>query len=221
MLAYAADAPRFAERHRSPSALMLIVGVHAVALGVLMTTKMDVIRGTFTPTAITFVDPVAPPPEPVPPPPEVKQTTARPTESHIEVVPPVVPIGSIGDPIVGPTPIPEIGPIAGAGTAAIPHIPVPDIVRKAAVLATPDWALKPPYPQSKIASEEEAALRLRLTIDDRGRVVAVDPVGAADPAFLASARKHLIAKWRYRPATEDGRAVASSTVITLRFQLEA
>ncbi len=63
-------------------------------------------------------------------------------------------------------------------------------------------------------------LQLRLTIDERGRVTAVDPVGAADPAFLAAARKHIRAHWRYRAATEDGRAVASSTVITLRFQLD-
>ena len=69
-------------------------------------------------------------------------------------------------------------------------------------------------------TEEEAVLRLRLSIDPRGRVTAVEPVGAADPAFLASARSHLLRYWRYRPATEDGRAVASSLVITLRFELE-
>ena len=50
-------------------------------------------------------------------------------------------------------------------------------------------------------------LKLRLSIDHRGRVVAVEPVGRADRAFLAAARRHLIAKWRYKPATEDGRAV--------------
>ena len=66
----------------------------------------------------------------------------------------------------------------------------------------------------------EAVLRLRLSIDERGRVVSVDPVGAADGAFLAAARRHLLAQWRYKPAMEGGRAVATSIVITLRFQLE-
>jgi len=51
-------------------------------------------------------------------------------------------------------------------------------------------------------------------------VVAVDPVGRADPVFLAAARRHLIKNWRYRPASEDGRAIGSSLVITLRFQLD-
>jgi protein TonB len=94
-------------------------------------------------------------------------------------------------------------------------------VRVAARFNTPDWALKPPYPAEKRQLEQEATLKLRLSIDDRGRVIAVEPLGSVDPVFLAAARKHLIAKWRYRPATEDGRAVHSSTVVTLRFELEA
>jgi len=68
--------------------------------------------------------------------------------------------------------------------------------------------------------DEEAVLKLSLTIDERGRVVSVEPVGRADPAFLAAARRHLLAHWRYKPASEDGRAVSSTTVITLRFQLD-
>jgi hypothetical protein len=35
-----------------------------------------------------------------------------------------------------------------------------------------------------------------------------------------SARRHLSAHWRYQPATENGRPVASSTVITLQFRLD-
>jgi protein TonB len=99
--------------------------------------------------------------------------------------------------------------------------PIHDPVRVAARFNTPDWLLKPPYPPSMQAREIEATLKLQLQIDANGRVVAVDPVGRADPAFLEAARRHLIAKWRYKPATEDGRAIASSTVITLRFELEA
>jgi protein TonB len=64
-------------------------------------------------------------------------------------------------------------------------------------------------------------LKLRLTIDPNGRVVAVEPLNRADPVFLQAARRHLLAHWRYKPAMEDGRAVMSTTVITLRFQLDA
>ena len=87
-------------------------------------------------------------------------------------------------------------------------------------LLTPASQLKPPYPASKLLTEEEATLRLRLTIDERGRVIAVEPVGRADSVFLAAARRHLLGHWRYQPASEGGHAVSSSTVVTLRFQLD-
>jgi len=61
---------------------------------------------------------------------------------------------------------------------------------------------------------------LRLSIDERGRVVDVEPVGRADREFVEAARRHLMARWHYTPATDDGRAVASSLTITLRFMLE-
>jgi protein TonB len=98
--------------------------------------------------------------------------------------------------------------------------PRPAPVHLGPQLATPPAELRPPYPQAKLLSEEEAELRLRLTIDERGRVVAVDPVGRADPVFLAAARRHLLAHWRFRPASVDGRAVSSTTTITLKFQLD-
>ena len=93
-------------------------------------------------------------------------------------------------------------------------------VRIAARFNTPSSALRPPYPLDMRRAEEEATLKLRLTIDTRGRVTAVDPVGSANPSFLEAARRHIIRAWRYKPATEDGVAVPSSTVITLSFRLE-
>ena len=135
---------------------------------------------------------------------------------------PVIPLDPAGPVFVDP-PVKDLpaGPIAGTGAQVIPLEPVHAPVRVAARFNTPEWALRPPYPDSKRQLEQEATLKLRLSIDDMGRVIAVEPVGDADPVFLAAARKYLIAKWRYKPATEDGRPVHTSTVITLRFELEA
>ena len=96
------------------------------------------------------------------------------------------------------------------------HVPV----KLGPRFATNAGAIKPPYPLDKMRGEEEATLKLRLTIDARGRVTAVDPVGFADPSFLEAARRHIIRAWRYKPATEDGVAVPSSTVISLSFRME-
>ena len=222
MLAYAANAPRFGERRRSPSALLAIVGLHAVAVGVLMTTKMDLgTNDTFTKTIVDLIKVPPPSPTEAPPPPKSRPMPHNPV-SQVDVLKPIVPIDTAG-PAFEQTPIdqPPVGPMAGTGTEYIPSPPIQPPVRTAARFNTPEWALRPPYPLSKRNAEEEATLKLRLSIDDRGRVVAVQPVGNADPVFLEAARKHLIAKWRYRPATEDGKAIHSSTVITLRFELEA
>ena len=115
-------------------------------------------------------------------------------------------------------------PLGDAGVAVIPEVrqriePLP--ASSGPQLVTPASELKPPYPPSKLLNEEEATLTLRLTIDDTGRVVAVAPVGRTDAAFLEAARRHLLAHWRYKPASEGGRPVASSAVITLRFELNS
>jgi protein TonB len=120
---------------------------------------------------------------------------------------------------------PDFGSGGGTGTSQLPPLPplppTPLGISRDATLLTSPADLRPPYPQSKLIAEEEATLKLRLTIDEQGRVVAVDPVGRADPVFLDSARRHLMAHWRYRPAMKDGQAIPTSIVISLRFQLDA
>jgi len=110
------------------------------------------------------------------------------------------------------------GPVIGSGADPLPA-PDPPLARTGPRFATPDHALRPPYPEEKRRLEQEATLRLKLTIDPRGRVIAVDSVGPANPSFLEAARRHILKAWRYKPATESGKAIASSTVITLKFEL--
>jgi len=217
-----APTPRFGDQRRHPRALMLIVGVHAVAIVAVMTAKMDLpIRIKTPPTIVDFWPEPVPPPEKIPQPPSPKTENPK---STIDRTKPIVTTPTTDDsPTIDTTPIPpDFGKVTGSGTdVGPPYVPPPPMpVVIAARFATPDWLVKPPYPDDKRRLEEEALLKLRLTIDERGRVVVVDPVGRADPSFLASARKHLIAHWKYKPATEDGRPVASTTVVTLRFQLD-
>lgn len=223
MLAYAAH--RRPHRRLSPSALTLIIGGHALAVGWLITAKMEV--NPFVPKTPLTVETIPLPPEPPPPPdPQAEQQPEpRQPSSTITPTPPLYP-PLPSNPVVdsGPpttTVIPDIRPIVEAplGPTIIP-VPPREVAKVAARLATPADLMRPPYPLSKIRGEEEAVLKLRLGIDERGRVVSVDPVGQADAEFLASARKHLTRHWRYRPATEGGQPVASSIVITLRFELQ-
>lgn len=213
MLAYAAKRPVAVDRRPHPNALLAIVAVHVALLAVVTSAKIEFQR---KPDPPIIVDPIPMPPPPPPNPlPHPRQPHPGPTVWHDPAPVPPVP----------QPPLPK-DPTATPGPPYPPQpVPVPQPTRQPAgidaapQLLTPASELRPPYPPAKLINEEEAVLRLRLTIDERGRVVAVDPVGRTDAAFLDAARRHLIAHWRYKPASEDGRSVASSAVITLRFEL--
>ena len=213
MLAYA---PRPETRKLRPATLGLIVIGHAGMLALVMTARSGIVpQYPFTPTVVTLV------PEPTPPPKTEPQVDPKPSPSVFTTVKPIVPPPTPQGPSVAtdPHPLPPLGPIAGSGIA--PTLPPldPPIVRTGPRFATVGDAIRPPYPISKREAGDEASLRLRLTIDERGRVVAVDPVGRADPTFLEAARRHILRAWRYRPAMEGAKAVPSTTTITLKFEL--
>ena len=219
MLAYAANMPRTAGRDRSPKALTLIIAGHALVLAGVLTARPEII-GQITGEKTTVYNVPVPPP---PPPPTDDPLPKRPVtqDSFIPTERPIVDMER-QDPIdiaTGPS-LKDIETVIGSGPTTIFDPPKHVPVKVAARWATSESALKPPYPLDKIRSEEEATLRLKLTIDPRGRVIVVDPVGAADPSFLEAARRHILKAWRYKPATEDGVAVPSTTVISLSFRLE-
>lgn len=222
MLAYAADNPRPASRAGSPKALTLVIAGHAALVMAVLTVKMDVV-GPVIDEIPEIINIRQPPPPPPPPPPtdSTRQSTKAATQqTFIGDTPPKVDMEQL-TPFefdTGAT-LGDIGAVIGSGPTTIDlprHVPV----KIAAVSRTPDSAVKPPYPNDKLRLEEEATLKLKLTIDARGRVTAVDPVGGADPSFLEAARRHIIRAWRYKPATEDGVAVPSTMVVNLSFRLE-
>lgn len=222
MLAYAQSRQRIGERGSSPSTMLLIVGIHIAEVAVAMSMKMVVDRELpEPPIEIELIKEKLPPPKRIKPEPRPKSEPAISTlDRPITIVPRPGPPDETDSRTTLFSPTGEL-----AGGVEIPKLPfvgpiIIEPVRTGPRLNTPESALKPPYPASKLDSQQEAKLRLQLSIDERGRVTAVQPVGSVDRAFFEAARRHLIARWRYRPATVDGSAVPSSTTITLRFELE-
>lgn len=218
MLAYAAGRPRIAASRPSPNAMLAIIAAHVALVAVVMSTRMELSpRLIPKPIEIQLI-PNTPPPEnaikPVPKPHRIFIPTSsdpHPTQtSETRVTESMPAFSNSGD---------SAGPIAEAIIRPT-TIPTPVPVRSGPRLLTPASELRPPYPASKLLTEEEAVLTLRLSIDQRGRVVAVDPLGRADTVFLGAARRYLVAHWRYKPASRDGTPVPSSTIITLKFQLD-
>jgi protein TonB len=209
MLAYA---PRPDRRRFQPSALALIVGAHALAIVAVLTVRMDLPeRWTPTRTEVTLI-PMPPEPAPDPAPP----TDSHPSHRPLDNPRPLVDRLPLPGPTFDPQPLPDPGPLTGNGMGTAP----PPIIRTGPRFVTPEALIRPPYPEEKRRLEQEATLKLRLSIDERGRVVAVEPVGRADPSFLAAARRHILKAWRYKPAMEGDKAMASSTVVTLEFKLD-
>jgi len=222
MLAYAANRPRVGASQSSPNTLLFVACGHIALLAIAMSVKMALPpRITDPPTPFIRISVQKPPP---PRPVDARQPQ-RPTD-RTEHPAPQPPLPTAG-PQLPLDPGPSLGPATGAdpGPVPLPPLPFPPPqpigINRDAQLLTPAPDLRPPYPQSKLLAGEEASLKLRLTIDESGRVVAVDPVGRADPVFLSAARRHLLAHWRYKPAMKDGRAVPTSIVISLRFELDA
>jgi protein TonB len=220
MLAYAARRSA-AGRQSSPNTMLFIIAAHVAALALVMSARMDLPRRIFDPPIKVDSQPAPPKAEPV------RLTTPQPEQRALaEPVAPAPAIVPVADPApieVGTAPAELLpGPVGGgAGSERIePAPPRPTPVSRGALLLTRGDELKPPYPLSKQALGEEATLMLRLGIDERGRVITVDPVGVADRTFAEAARRHIILHWRFRPATYAGRPTTSWTVINLSFQLD-
>jgi protein TonB len=217
-----AKTPGFAEHRRHPNALIIIIGGHAALISAVMLARMDMPTKIIDPgTLIQWIpEPVDPPPQPPDPQPAKPHDPIKSTVDHYKPV--------VETPRPTPTSFdeslpskPDFDRTIGSSLDAGPKIkPIPATpVRTAASSITPDRLLRPPYPADKQRLDEEGSLKLKLFIDERGRVTSVEPVGKVDRSFFESARRHLIANWRYKPATEDGHPVASSMVITLTFRL--
>jgi len=217
MLAYAPHPGRAG----SPRTLLLVAIGHVAALALVLTASSEFItKAPDNPPDVTFIDPIKPPPPP-PPDPRTDQAPIRSSVDRPLVIIPTPTPTPI--PLDDGPPIPDRTPFAGNAAEPTP-LPLPEalppIVRKAARFITPADSIRPPYPDSKRRLGEGASLRLSLSIDERGRVTAVAPVGAADPVFLEAARRHILKRWRYAAASEGGTAIASRITVTLRFELE-
>jgi protein TonB len=196
--------------------MLFIISAHIAAVAVLMSVKLELpTRPIEPPFVVQTIQPKRPEPVDL----QVRPDPAPRTKTGSTFPDLVVPIPS--DPTTTADPLPQLpgpgepGPITEMGPAdAFPIAATP------AVLLTDAALLKPPYPASKLAVGEEADLKVRLTIDAAGKVISVAPVGRADSTFLAAARRHILAHWRYRPAMHDGHGVATTLVITLRFRLD-
>lgn len=209
------------ERRRSPASMAAVIGLHGAALAAVMMfgTYHFVAQKAPTTTVISIPDDEVPPPVPPPPPRQPDQQTPQRVD-RVTATDTIVPTHT--DIITPPTPPAPPSPPAPTGPVRIASTAVPTLppVRHAAMV-DPNYrdALQPPYPRSMEQAERNGSVRVRITIGTDGRVSAIEQLSATDAAFWQVTERQARNRWRFRPATVDGRPVVSTMVMTVTFRI--
>jgi protein TonB len=208
------------QQRLSPTGLGVVVALHVAALGAVALVKgPQFIRELPVRTEVFWVKPeVIPPPDTPPPVVEVQQPRPTVLDRPQQVVQTKAQDSvTYAEPYRPPEPI-ELASGTGTGVADIPDVRVP--VRVGAEF-DPRTIIQPPYPPTEQRAQREGNVRVRVTIGADGRVTAVERLSATSDAFWRATERYALARWRFRPATEDGRPVVSTKVLNLHFQIEA
>jgi protein TonB len=210
------------QKRRSPASLAAVIGLHAAALGAVIAFGTTTFIAQRDKPIDVFNVPITPPPPPdQQPPPEQRQNQPQQHQSRLDTPAEDPPI-STGPPVAGPSqppqpPAGQPGPVRYA-EAATPR--VPDPVRHAAMV-DPNYrdALQPPYPANMERLQRNGSVQVRVTIGTDGRVTAIQQVSATDDAFWRVTERQARSRWRFRPATVDGRPVVSTMVMSVTFRI--
>jgi len=165
------------------------------------------------------------------PPPEPPKDRPRPREEVTRWTAPPIPRpadSTFTAPDRPPVPPPDLGSQASSeevrGVPDVPPVPRPvppppaPIVRRDAVMIAGD--LQPPYPTSEQRAQREGSVVIRVVVGPDGRVKSAEKVRATSDAFYEATERHARARWRFRPATVDGRAVEARKTLTVQFRLD-
>lgn len=207
----------FEQKRGSPTGLVLVVTAHAAVLGALVLIKgPEIIRTINEPIVIRDIR--IPPDPPANPPPETPQS--RPDTNFTRPRPDVdipLPTGPTG-PATEARPIPELT-LRGEEPIRLARLePITPAIRREAQILSGN--LQPPYPALEQRAERGGTVRVLVQIGTDGRVVSVERLAATSDAFWNATRRHALARWRFRPATIDGRPVESTKTMTVHFRIE-
>ncbi len=213
------DGGFFERKSASPTGLALVVLGHAALLGAAILIKgPQFIIPPPVDTQVEFVPlPQAPEPErPV-------QTRPDPAPTPVTLAPPdrIVPTPPRSPFETGVRPA-DPGPLPPIADPLPPRQPDPAPPVRVEAQIDPRFAsaLQPQYPASEQRAQNSGTVRIRVTIGTDGRVRAVARLSATSDAFWAAAERQALTRWRFRPATLDGRPGESTKVMTIHFRIE-
>jgi len=203
------------QKRGSPTGLALVVLLHAAVLSALVLIKgPEFVRQVYGRTVVDTI-PVPPEPAPEPPPDRRSETPQQPTTVTQTTTSLPTINQTIFDNRPSDPPVIEAIPAERVVIASRPEIPP---VRRDAEIISRD--LQPPYPTDMERLQRDGTVRLRVTIGANGRVTAVERISATSDSFWRVTERQALNRWRFRPATVDGRPTESTKVMTVTFRIE-
>jgi protein TonB len=78
----------------------------------------------------------------------------------------------------------------------------------------------PSYPQASRLRGEQGRVSLLVQVDMAGRVMGVSVLNSSGFPALDRAAEEAVRRWRFEPATQDGRPVFATATVGITFRLE-
>lgn len=117
-----------------------------------------------------------------------------------------------------------VAKVSGDGSSAKPGTDVSTMVQSAgAPSAMPGYLRnpQPAYPEASQRAGEQGQVILRVNVDDKGAVIAVAVARSSGFTRLDErAQSTVLTQWRFKPAQEAGKSVASQLRIPISFTLQ-
>jgi len=156
-------------------------------------------------------NPLPPRPDPVPvDKPRIVPTTPTAVQQKVEPQPVPIVDSAIGDTAIDPLQVAKVD--TGIGNPITPPL--------AGAHLEYEMAPPPSYPVMAIREGLTGTVMLRVLVDIDGRPIDVQIERSSGHRLLdAAARKQVLAKWRFKPALENGRAVQAIGLVPIDFNL--
>ena len=125
-----------------------------------------------------------------------------------------------------PTPIaPQLATPSLSGNMAMPGAGAPKMLGgmktpKIDSALTPMVQIKPAYPSRAKRMGIEGYVKVRLNVDATGHVVAIHILESKPKGVFDRSVKRTLRRWKFRPKTVNGKAVAQSGELRLNFKLQ-
>jgi protein TonB len=204
--------------------LILTGAVHAVIIAAVIAMPGIEFPEKFPGTVIAIPVPAETPPEPVRDndQPEVKSMPQTPEKA---TKPPVIDLSR--SPVEPVGRYSEVALEAGSGAVGegIPIAPIkitPDpVIVNARIDSRYGRQFQPAYPAGQLRLEREGEVSVRVLIGSDGRVKQIELIDSPHADFWIATRKQALQKWRFTPATKDGKPMESWLTLKVRFEINA